>query len=140
VPWRSIPTEQNQNPSYEEVSSSTTGYLGSVQVTYDPEKVSFEKLLDVFWTQIDPTDSEGQFADKGSQYKTALIYHDEEQKRGAEISKKHLDNSGKFNKHVATEIRPYKNFYPAEKYHQNYANKKPGSIRYTNPIPGERHP
>jgi methionine-S-sulfoxide reductase len=91
----------------------------------DPEKVSFEKFLDAFWTQIDPTDSEGQFADKGFQYKTAVFYHDEEQKRVAEISKKHLDDARKFKKPVATEIRPYKNFYPAEEYHQNYANKKP---------------
>ncbi len=78
------------NHSYEEVSSGTTGHLEAVQVTYDPEKVSFEKLLEVFWTQIDPTDSEGQFADKGSQYKTAIFYHDEEQKQVAEISKKYL--------------------------------------------------
>lgn len=113
------------NPSYEEVSSGTTGHLEAVQVTYDPENISFEKLLEVFWTQIDPTDSEGQFADKGSQYKTAIFYHDEEQKRVAEISKKHFDDSGKFKKPVATEIRPYKNFYPAEEYHQNYANKNP---------------
>jgi len=78
------------NHSYEEVSSGTTGHLEAVQVTYDPEKISFEKLLEVFWTQIDPTDSEGQFADKGSQYKTAIFYHDEEQKQVAEISKKYL--------------------------------------------------
>lgn len=114
------------NPSYEELSFGTTGYLEAVQVTFDAEKISFEKLLDVFWTQIDPTDSEGQFADKGFQYKTAILYYDKEQKRVAEISKKHLDDSGKFKKPVATEIRPYNNFYPAEEYHQNYANKKPG--------------
>ena len=113
------------NPSYEEVSSGTTGHLEAVQVTYDPEQISFERLLDVFWTQIDPTDAEGQFADKGSQYKTAIFYNDEEQKHVAEISRKHLDDSGKFKKPVATEILPYRNFYPAEEYHQNYAKKKP---------------
>jgi glutaredoxin len=96
-----------------------------VQVTYDPEKVSYEKLLDVFWKQIDPTDQEGQFADKGSQYRTAIFYHDEEQKRIAETSKKNLEESGKFKKPVVTEIRPFTSFYPAEEYHQNYAKKKP---------------
>ena len=114
-----------ENPTYEEVSSGTTGHLESVQVTYDPEKVSYEKLLDVFWMQIDPTDQEGQFADKGSQYRTAIFYHNEEQKRIAEASKKRLNESGKFKKTVATEIRPYITFYPAEEYHQNYAEKKP---------------
>jgi methionine-S-sulfoxide reductase len=114
-----------ENPRYEEVTSGTTGHLESVQVSYDPEKVSYEKLLDVFWMQIDPTDQEGQFADKGSQYRTAIFYHDEEQKRVAEASKKKLDDSGKFKKPVATEIRPFTTFYPAEEYHQNYAKKKP---------------
>ncbi|MGD0080966.1 MAG: peptide-methionine (S)-S-oxide reductase MsrA [Methanoregula sp.] len=114
-----------ENPSYEEVSSGITGHLESVQVTYDPDKVPYEKLLDVFWTQIDPTDGEGQFADKGSQYRTAIFYHDDEQKRIAEASKKKINDSGKFKKPVATEIRPYTNFYPAEDYHQDYAKKKP---------------
>jgi peptide-methionine (S)-S-oxide reductase len=113
------------NPSYEEVSSGTTGHVESVQVTYDPEKVSYEKLLDVFWTQIDPTDQEGQFADKGSQYRTAIFYQNEDQKRIAEASKKKLNDSGKFKKPVATEIRPFTTFYPAEEYHQDYAKKKP---------------
>jgi methionine-S-sulfoxide reductase len=113
------------NPSYEEVSGGRTGHLESVQVTFDPEKVSYEKLLDIFWTQIDPTDEEGQFADKGSQYRTAIFYHDEDQKSIAEASKKRLNDSGKFNKPAATEIRQYTTFYPAEEYHQNYAKKKP---------------
>jgi len=114
-----------ENPTYEEVSSGTTGHLESVQVTYDPEKVTYDQLLDVFWAQIDPTDDEGQFADKGSQYRTAIFYHDDSQKRTAEASKKKLDESGKFEKPVATEIRPFTNFWPAEDYHQNYATKKP---------------
>ena len=83
------------------------------------------KLLEVFWKQIDPTDEEGQFADTGPGYRTAIFYHDEEQRRSAESSKKALDDSGKFKKPVATEIRPYTNFYPAEEYHQDYAKKKP---------------
>ncbi|WFN33838.1 peptide-methionine (S)-S-oxide reductase MsrA [Methanogenium sp. S4BF] len=114
-----------KNPTYEEVSSGTTGHLEAVQVTYDPALVSYERLLDVFWTQIDPTDDAGQFADKGSQYRTAVFFHDEEQKRAAEASKKALDDSGKFAKPVATEILAYSAFYPAEEYHQNYAQKNP---------------
>ena len=115
-----------ENPTYEEVSSGMTGYLESVQVTYDPDMISYDQLLDVFWRQIDPTDAEGQFADKGSQYHTAIFYNDEEQKRLAEASKKTLDSSGRFKKPVATEVRPYTNFYPAEEYHQDYDQKKPG--------------
>ena len=112
-------------PTYREVSSGRTGHFEAVQVTYDPETVSYETLLDVFWKQIDPTDDAGQFADKGSQYRTAVFFHDEEQKRMAEASKKALDSSGKFAKPVATLILPYTTFYPAEEYHQNYAQKNP---------------
>jgi methionine-S-sulfoxide reductase len=117
------------NPSYEEVSTGTTGHLEAVQVTYDPEKISYDQLLDIFWQQIDPTDPEGQFADKGSQYRTAIFYHDEEQKRLAEASRKKLDASGKFNRPVVTGIRPYTVFYPAEEYHQDYDRKN--SRQYT---------
>ncbi|HXW98788.1 MAG TPA: peptide-methionine (S)-S-oxide reductase MsrA [Methanomicrobiales archaeon] len=117
-----------ENPTYEEVSSGTTGHLEAVQVTYDPGKVSYEALLDTFWRQIDPTDPTGQFADQGSQYRTAIFYHDEEQRRLAEESKKRLDASGKFRQPVATEIRPFTNFYPAEEYHQDYDRKNP--VRY----------
>ncbi|HVP25094.1 MAG TPA: peptide-methionine (S)-S-oxide reductase MsrA, partial [Methanomicrobiales archaeon] len=114
-----------ENPTYEEVSSGTTGHLEAVQVTYDPDKVSYETLLDTFWKQIDPTDPEGQFADQGSQYRTAIFYHDEEQRRLAEASKKKINASGKFKRPVATEIRPFTNFYPAEEYHQDYDRKNP---------------
>lgn len=114
-----------KNPTYEEVSSGRTGHLEAVQVTYDPETVAYETLLDVFWMQIDPTDDAGQFADKGSQYRTAVFFHDEGQKQAAEASKKALDDSGKFAKPVATVILPYTTFYPAEEYHQNYAQKNP---------------
>lgn len=124
------------NPTYEEVSSGSTGYLEAVQVTYDPEKVTYENLLDVFWHQIDPTDSEGQFADKGSQYHTAIFFHNGEQKRIAEASKKKLNESGTFNKPVATEIRPYTTFYPAEDYHQDYATKKPKDYKIYKSLSG----
>jgi methionine-S-sulfoxide reductase len=114
-----------ENPTYEEVSAGRTGHLEAVEVTYDPAKVTYGKLLAVFWSQIDPTDPEGQFADQGSQYRTAIFYHDEEQKAAAERSKKDLDASGKFSRPVATAIRPAMPFYRAEEYHQNYAEKQP---------------
>lgn len=116
---------RKKNPTYEEVCSGTTGHLEAVQVTYDPSKVSYAQLMDAFWRNIDPTDSIGQFADKGSQYKTAIFYHSEEQKRLAEKSKEELDRSGKFSKPIATEIRPAVEFYPAEEYHQDYYRKNP---------------
>ena len=96
---------------------------------YDPERISYETLLDVFWKQIDPTDAEGQFADTGSQYKTAVFYHDEEQKMLAEASKKRIEASGRFKRPVVTEIRPFVNFYPAEEYHQDYDKKNPERYR-----------
>src|SRR6185369_4623497 len=99
-----------------------------LEVTYDPGKVSYEKLLDVFWRQINPTDEGGQFVDRGSQYKSAIFYHNEEQKRLAEESKKKLDASGRFDKPIVTEIRPAGPFYPAEEYHQDYWKKN--SVRY----------
>jgi methionine-S-sulfoxide reductase len=114
-----------EDPTYEEVSGGGTGHLEAVQVTYDPAKVTYEKLLTVFWSQIDPTDPEGQFADKGSQYRTAIFYHDDGQKAAAERSKKDLDASGKFSRPVATAIRSAMPFYRAEEYHQNYAEKQP---------------
>ncbi len=114
-----------KNPTYEEVCSGTTGHLEAVQVTYDSSKINYAQLLDAFWRGIDPTDSIGQFADKGSQYKTAIFYHNEEQKKLAEMSKQELERSGKFDKPVATEIRPAAEFYPAEEYHQGYYLKNP---------------
>jgi len=120
---------KKENPTYEAVSTGITGHLESVQVTYDPEKISYETLLDIFWKQIDPTDPEGQFADKGSQYHTAIFYHDDEQKQLAEASKQNLSASEKFGRPVATEIRPYTNFFPAEEDHQDYDRKNPGRYR-----------
>jgi peptide methionine sulfoxide reductase msrA/msrB len=109
-----------QNPTYEEVSSGKTGHREAVQVTFTPSKVTYKKLLDVFWRQIDPTDAGGQFADKGSQYKTAVFYHTEEQRRMAEESKKELERSGRFQKPISTEILKAAAFYKAESYHQDY--------------------
>jgi peptide methionine sulfoxide reductase msrA/msrB len=116
------------NPTYEEVTSETTGHLESVEVIYDPSKISYQKLLDVFWHQINPTDAGGQFVDRGESYTTAIFYHNEEQKRLAEESKRKLEESGRFDKPIVTAIRPAGPFYPAEKYHQDYWKKNP--IRY----------
>lgn len=111
---------QNKNPTYEQVSTGKTGHFEAVQITYDPSKIYYQKLLEVFWRQIDPTDADGQFADRGSQYKTAIFYHNDEQKKSAEASKKDLEKSGKFNAPIATKILPATKFYKAEEYHQNY--------------------
>jgi peptide methionine sulfoxide reductase msrA/msrB len=116
------------NPTYEDVTSETTGHLESVEITYDPAKVSYKMLLDVFWRQIDPTDAGGEFVDRGPSYKSAIFYHNEEQKRLAEESKKGLERSGRFDKPIVTEIRPAGPFYRAEEYHQDYWKKNP--IRY----------
>jgi peptide methionine sulfoxide reductase msrA/msrB len=107
-------------PTYEEVCSGKTGHVEAVQVHYDPSKVRYEQLLEVFWTHVDPTDAFGQFADRGPQYRSAIFYHDAEQKRLAEQSKEALASSGIFDKPIVTEIRSFTTFYSAEDYHQNY--------------------
>jgi peptide methionine sulfoxide reductase msrA/msrB len=109
-----------KNPTYEQVSSGNTGHLEAIQVTYDPEKVTYPELIEVFWRHVDPTDPDGQFVDRGSQYRTAIFYHDTEQKELAEASKADLEKSGRFTKPIATEILPLTHFYPAEDYHQDY--------------------
>lgn len=116
---------ETKNPTYEEVTSGTTGHVEAVEVTYDPEKISYEKLLDIFWKQIDPTDAGGQFADRGSQYVTAIFYFNDTQKELAHASKKKLEESGKFDKPIATAILPASAFYPAEEYHQKFSQKEP---------------
>ena len=113
------------NPSYEEVSTGKTGHLEAIQITYDTSKISYPELLDVFWRSIEPTDGSGQFADKGSQYKTAIFYHNNEQKTLAKESKDRLQNSGKFNKPIATKIIKASKFYKAEGYHQDYYKTNP---------------
>ena len=116
------------DPTYKQVSSGRTGHTEAVQITYDPNKVSYKELLDVLWRHMDPTDAGGQFVDRGSQYRPAIFYHDEEQRRIAEESKSALEKSGRFSKPIATEIVPLTEFYPAEEYHQDYYSKNP--IRY----------
>jgi len=109
-----------EGPTYEEVCSGKTSHLEAIEILYDPAKIKYEELLSVFWRQIDPTDDKGQFADKGSQYRTAIFYHDKEQKRLAEASKKRLAGSNRFERPIVTEIRKASTFYKAEDYHQDY--------------------
>ena len=108
------------NPSYEQVSSGGTGHTEAVEVVYDPAKVSYEKLLEVFWVNIDPTDGKGQFCDRGSQYRSGIFYNSEEQQKLAEASKKKIDASGRLPKTVVTEVTEATTFYRAEEYHQDY--------------------
>ena len=112
------------NPTYEQVSMGKTGHAEAIEVFYDPEKISYRELLDVFWRNIDPTTRNGQFADKGTQYRTAIFYHNQEQRRMAEETKGELEKSGKFDKPIVTEIVPALEFYEAEEYHQKYYKKK----------------
>lgn len=112
-----------EKPSYEQVSSGKTGHAESVEVTYDPEKVSYKQLLDIYWSNIDPTDAGGQFADRGSQYRTEIFYFDEEQHKLAQASK--VARAAKLNTPIATQISAASPFYPAEEYHQDYARKNP---------------
>ena len=119
---------QKPNPTYEEVSSGRTGHAEAVQVVYDPKKVSYEQLLDVFWHNIDPTVKTQQFCDVGSQYRTGIFYHDDEQRRLAEASKAALEKSKPFKAPIVTEITRAGEFYPAEEYHQDYYLKNP--VRY----------
>lgn len=116
---------RTRNPTYEEVSTGSTGHIEAVRVTYDPARVSYEKLLEAFWRNIDPTDEHGQFADKGTQYHTAIFYHDEAQRKAAEESKKALAALKKFDRPIVTRILPASDFYPAEDYHQDYHKKNP---------------
>jgi peptide-methionine (S)-S-oxide reductase len=118
------------NPTYEEVSAGGTGHAESVEIVYAPAKVSYEKLLDVFWHNIDPTTPDRQFCDHGRQYRTAIFYHDEMQKRLAEKSKQSLEESKTLPGPIVTEIVPAGTFYPAEEYHQDYAKKNPIRYRY----------
>lgn len=112
-----------ENPTYEEVCSNTTGHLEAVQITFQPEIFPYEKLLELYWQQIDPTDAGGQFYDRGESYKTAIFYHTEKQKLLAEKSKQQLAESGRFSKPIVTMIVEAKPFYPAEDYHQDFYKK-----------------
>jgi methionine-S-sulfoxide reductase len=117
-------------PTYEQVSSKSTGHFEAVQVTYDPAKVSYPQLVDWFWHNIDPFDAKGQFCDKGSPYYTAIFVHDEAQKKIAEESKQALEASGRFKEKIVTGILPAGPFWVAEDYHQDYYKKNPNRYLY----------
>jgi peptide methionine sulfoxide reductase msrA/msrB len=113
------------NPTYELVGSEKTKYRESIEIVYDPAKISYEQLLDIYWKQIDPTQSDGQFTDIGPSYRAAIFYANEEEKKTAEASKQKLTGSGKFKKPIVTEILPAMKFWPAEDYHQKYYQQNP---------------
>jgi peptide-methionine (S)-S-oxide reductase len=117
---------KTKNPTYEQVSSGTTGHAEALQVVYDPKKITYEKLLEVFWRNIDPLAADGQFCDFGNQYRSVIFYHDASQKSAAEKSKKAVQ--ARFKQPIATEITAATFFYPAEEYHQDYYKKNP--VRY----------
>jgi peptide-methionine (S)-S-oxide reductase len=116
---------RTKNPTYEEVSAGRTGHAEAVEVVYDPAKITYAQLLDVFWKNIDPITPNRQFCDVGTQYRAAVYYHNEEQKRLAEASKKALESSGRFQQPIVTEIAAVSPFYRAEEYHQDYYKKNP---------------
>src|ERR1700720_4986848 len=113
------------NPTYELVTSEKTGYRESIEITYDPARISFDQPLNIYWRQIDPTQADGQFTDIGPSYRAAIFYAGEEEKKIAEASKEKLAHSGKFKKPIVTEILPAMKFYPAEDYHQKYYQQNP---------------
>ena len=119
-----------ENPTYEEVTTGNTGHYEVIQVVYDPSKVKYETLLEIFWRQIDPTDTEGQFADQGSQYKTAIFYENETQKQLALKAKEKIAKLGQFQKPIVTQVLPLKKFYAAEGVHQDYHKKNPGQYGF----------
>jgi peptide methionine sulfoxide reductase msrA/msrB len=114
-----------KDPTYKQVSYGLTGHAESIEIVYDPTKVTYEKLLDVYWMNIDPTDSGGQFVDRGKQYRPAIFYHNEAQKKSAEASKERLEKSGRFDRPIVVEIVEATEFYPAEDYHQKFYLKDP---------------
>jgi len=115
-----------KNPTYEQVSGGTSGHAEAIEVAYDPQKVNYDRLLEIYWSNIDPTDQGGQFADRGSQYRTGIFYFNNEQRERAELSKKNIEQ--KVGKPLYTEITAASEFYPAEDYHQNYYKKN--TVRY----------
>ncbi len=119
---------QEENPTYKQVSAGKTGHAEAIEIVYDPSRTTYSELLNVFWRNIDPTQEDGQFSDIGSQYRTAIFYHNEEQRRLAEVSKEKQEKSGRFTKKIVTEIVPATPFYEAEEYHQDYYKKNP--LRY----------
>lgn len=118
------------NPTYSEVSDGVTGHAEAVEIVYDPAKISYEKLLDVFWRNIDPTVKDQQFCDHGSQYRSAIFYHDEQQKKAAQAAKAALMKSKPFKADIVTELNAASTFYPAEDYHQDYYVKNPVKYKF----------
>ncbi|QTJ42731.1 peptide-methionine (S)-S-oxide reductase MsrA [Dolosigranulum pigrum] len=112
-----------ENPTYEEVCSGTTGHTEAVEITYDPSKMSYEELVNIYWQQTDPTDASGQFADRGDSYRPVIFYENAEEKAIAEQSKRELDASGRFTKPIVVSIEEKETFYPAEDYHQDFYKK-----------------
>lgn len=118
-----------KNPTYQDVKSQNSGHYEAIKITYDENIISYNKLLDAFWRQIDPTDDEGQFQDRGLSYRSAIFYVNEDQKIKAENSKKDLENSKRFSKPVVTEIIKFEKFYPAEDFHQNFYKTHPDDYK-----------
>jgi peptide-methionine (S)-S-oxide reductase len=121
---------QKRNPTYEEVSAGGTGHAEAVQLTYDPTKITYEQLLDVFWHNVDPVTRDAQFCDHGRQYRSAIFYADDTQRRLAEESKQKLQSSAKLPGPIVTEIVAASEFWPGEEYHQRYHEKNPIKYRY----------
>lgn len=121
---------RTRNPTYEEVSAGSTGHAEAVRVVYDPAKVSYSRLLEVFWHNIDPTVKDRQFCDTGNQYRSAIFFHDENQRKLALESRRKLEKSRPFREPIVTEISAAGEFYPAEEYHQDYYRKNPVRYKY----------
>ena len=119
-----------KNPTYQEVSAGGTGHAESIQIEYDPAKITYNQLLEVFWHNVDPLTPNAQFCDHGDQYRTAIFYHDETQRRLAEESKQRLEQSKRFDRPIVTQIVAATEFYPAEEYHQMYHEKNPVRYKY----------
>ena len=119
-----------RNPTYEEVSAGGTGHAESVEIVFDPTRIRYEQLLDVFWHNVDPITAEAQFCDHGHQYRSAIFYHGDEQRRLAEESKRRLEESKRFDRPIVTEIVAASEFYSAEEYHQKYHEKNPARYSF----------
>ena len=119
-----------KNPNYQQVASGQTGHAEVIQISYDSRKVSYKEILEVYWRQIDPTSANRQFVDVGPQYRSAIFYHDDEQRQIAEQSKQQLQDSGVFSESIVTEIKPMTDFYPAEDYHQDYYRHNPSRYKF----------
>lgn len=127
-----------KNPTYEEVSSGETGHAESIEIVFDPSKVSYDRLLDVYWMSVDPTQTDGQFVDHGSQYRTAIFYHSAAQKRAALASKARLEKEKRFDGPIVTQIVPASTFYAAEEYHQKYYLKSRAHYTMYHDLSGRR--